>query len=103
MAVTIDDVRHVAELARLGLDPERARSLVTELNSILGHMEALSKVDTAGVEPTAGVGASGTPLRAAGGAPPPLARSPEAFAPAMRDGFFVVPRLSTHEATEGEA
>jgi aspartyl-tRNA(Asn)/glutamyl-tRNA(Gln) amidotransferase subunit C len=103
MAVTIEDVRHVAELAHLGLDPERARSLVTELNSILGHMEALSKVDTAGVEPTSGVGASGTPLRADAGRPPPLARAPEAFAPAMRDGFFVVPRLSTHEASEGEA
>jgi aspartyl-tRNA(Asn)/glutamyl-tRNA(Gln) amidotransferase subunit C len=101
MAVTIDDVRHVAELARLGLDPERARGLVTELNSILGHMEALSKVDTAGVEPTAGVGASGTPLRADSGPPPPLARAPQAFAPAMRDGFFIVPRLSTHEAAEG--
>jgi aspartyl-tRNA(Asn)/glutamyl-tRNA(Gln) amidotransferase subunit C len=102
MAVTIDDVRHVAELARLGLDPDRARSLVTELNGILGHMEALSKVDTAGVEPTAGVGASGTPLRADAGSPPPLARAPQAFAPAMRQGFFVVPRLSTHEAAEGE-
>jgi aspartyl-tRNA(Asn)/glutamyl-tRNA(Gln) amidotransferase subunit C len=102
MAVTIDDLQHVAELARLGLDPERARSLVKELNSILGHMDALAKVDTAGVEPTAGVGASGTPLRADVGLPPPLARAPEAFAPAMRDGFFVVPRLSTHEAAEGE-
>jgi aspartyl/glutamyl-tRNA(Asn/Gln) amidotransferase C subunit len=57
MAVTIDDVRHIAELARLGLDPHRARSLVAELNTILGHMEELSKVDTAGVEPTSGVGA----------------------------------------------
>lgn len=102
MAVTIDDVRHIADLARLGLDPERARKLVAELNAILGHMEALSKVDTAGVEPTAGVGASGTPLRTDAGAPPRLARSPQAFAPAMRDGFFVVPRLSTHEAAEAD-
>ena len=57
MAVTIEDVRHIAELSRLGLDAERARALVAELNTILGHMEALSKVDTAGVEATAGVGA----------------------------------------------
>ena len=100
MAVTIDDVRHIAELARLGLDAERARLLVAELNTILGHMDALSKVDTAGVEPTVGVGATGTPLRADAGQPPPLARTPEAFAPAMRDGFFVVPRLGTHEKAE---
>ena len=102
MAVTIDDVRHIAELARLGLDAERARLLVAELNTILGHMDALSKVDTAGVEPTVGVGATGTPLRADAGQPPPLARTPEAFAPAMRDGFFVVPRLGTHETVEGD-
>jgi aspartyl-tRNA(Asn)/glutamyl-tRNA(Gln) amidotransferase subunit C len=101
--VTIDDVRHVAELARLGLDAERARSLVAELNTILGHMEALSKVETTGVEPTIGVGAAGTPLRADAGGPPGLARAPAAFAPAMRDGFFVVPRLSTHETPEAGA
>ena len=100
MPVTIDDVRHVAELARIGLDPERARLLVAELNTILGHMDVLSKVDTAGVEPTIGVGATGTPLRADVGAPPRLARTPDAFAPAMRDGFFVVPRLGTHETSE---
>jgi aspartyl-tRNA(Asn)/glutamyl-tRNA(Gln) amidotransferase subunit C len=100
VAVTIDDVRHIAELARLGLDAERARLLVAELNTILGHMDALSKVDTAGVEPTVGVGATGTPLRADAGPPPPLARTPEAFAPAMRDGLFVVPRLGTHEKAE---
>jgi aspartyl-tRNA(Asn)/glutamyl-tRNA(Gln) amidotransferase subunit C len=103
MAVTVEDVRHMAELARLGLDANRERSLVAQLNTILEHMEALSNVDTAGVEATVGVGASGTPLRADTGAPPPLARTPEAFAPAMRDGFFVVPRLSTHETTEAGA
>ena len=102
MAVTVEDLRHIAELARLGLDPERTRSLVSELNTILSHMEALSNVDTAGVEPTAGVGASGTPLRADAGAPPRLVRAPQAFAPAMREGFFVVPRLATHQAASGD-
>ena len=30
----------------------------------------------------------------------PLERPREAFAPQMRDGFFLVPRLSTHEDPE---
>jgi aspartyl-tRNA(Asn)/glutamyl-tRNA(Gln) amidotransferase subunit C len=37
------------------------------------------------------------PLRADGGPPYPLAHPRETFAPEMRDGFFLVPRLSTHE------
>ncbi|MGE5730671.1 MAG: Asp-tRNA(Asn)/Glu-tRNA(Gln) amidotransferase subunit GatC [Gemmatimonas sp.] len=100
MAVTLDDVRHIAGLARLGLTDERAQSLVAELNTILEHMDVLSKVDTTEIEPVAGVGAAGLPLRSDVGPPIPLAREREAFAPSMRDGFFLVPRLSTHEDPE---
>lgn len=100
MAVTIDDVRHIASLARLGLTAERATTLVAELNTILGHMDALSRVDTGGVQEAIGVGARGLPVRADGGAPIPLERTLAAFAPAVRDGFFLVPRLSTHESPE---
>jgi aspartyl-tRNA(Asn)/glutamyl-tRNA(Gln) amidotransferase subunit C len=101
VAVTIDDVRHIASLARLGLTEPRAAAIVNELNTILGHMDALGKVDTAGVQEAIGVGAEGLPVRADAGPPFPLARSHDAFAPSLRDGFFLVPRLSTHESTEG--
>jgi len=100
VAVTIDDVKHVAALARLGLTDERAAALVQEMNIILGHMDALSAVDTAGVDAVAGVGAGGLPVRADGGPPMPLARSLDAFAPSVRDGFILVPRLSTHDSAE---
>ena len=49
MAVTLDDVRHIAALARLGLSEDRAASLVAELNTILEHMDVLSKIDTTGI------------------------------------------------------
>ena len=100
MAVTIDDVRHIATLARLGLSEPRAAALVNELNTILGHMDALTKVDTAGVQEAIGVGAEGLPVRSDSGPPYPLARSLDAFAPSVRDGFLLVPRLSTHESAE---
>ena len=100
MAVTLDDVKHVASLARLGLSEERARALVAELNTILAHMDVLSRVDTSGVEEVVGVGAAGTPLRSDAGPATPLARPIADFAPAERDGFFLVPRLSTHEDAE---
>jgi len=100
VSVTLDDVRHIAALARLGLTDERAQSLVAELNTILEHMDVLSKVDTKGVEPVAGIGAAGLPLRPDVGPPISLAHERESFAPSMRDGLFLVPRLSTHEDPE---
>ena len=38
--VTLADVRHVAQLARLGLNDDRAGELVPDINTILEHMEA---------------------------------------------------------------
>ena len=99
MSVSQDDVRHIAALARLGLDAERVPALVAELNGILAHMDVLSKVDTSVVDAVEGVGTGGMPLREDGGEPYPMARPREAFAPEMRDGFFLVPRLATHVAS----
>ena len=97
MAVTLDDVRHIASLARLELEESRAVALVGELNGILEHMEVLSRVDTGSVDAIGAVGLAAAPQRADAGPPIPLARQIDAFAPRPRDGFFLVPRLSTHE------
>jgi aspartyl-tRNA(Asn)/glutamyl-tRNA(Gln) amidotransferase subunit C len=95
--VTREDVLHIAELARLGVDAARADELTKELSAILSHMEVLSQVDTGTVPPTAGVGAGGTPLRPDVGVPALMSGTLASFAPKMRDGFFIVPRLATHE------
>lgn len=98
MAVSESDVRHIAGLARLGLEPARIPSLVGELNTILSHMDALSRVKTEGVLEATGVGTGGMPLRDDTGPKIPLERPLEAFAPQVKDGFILVPRLATHEA-----
>jgi aspartyl-tRNA(Asn)/glutamyl-tRNA(Gln) amidotransferase subunit C len=104
VSVTREDLLRVAELARLGVGDARADELTKELSSILSHMEVLSKVDTSTVPGTAGVGAGGTPLRADVGVPCAIIGEVAAIAPAMRDGFFIVPRLATHEdPTESSA
>ncbi|MCL2324850.1 MAG: Asp-tRNA(Asn)/Glu-tRNA(Gln) amidotransferase subunit GatC [Actinomycetia bacterium] len=51
MALTQEEVRHVALLARLKLADEQVATLQTELNSILGHIDQISQLDLAGVEP----------------------------------------------------
>lgn len=101
-AVTVQDVRHVAMLARLGVTEQRAQELTKDLNTILAHMEVLSRVDTKGVEDASGVDAAGMRLRGDHGPSIPLGEPPEGFAPQMREGFFVVPRLSTHDDAQHE-
>jgi aspartyl-tRNA(Asn)/glutamyl-tRNA(Gln) amidotransferase subunit C len=98
VAVTRADVLHVAQLARLGVDPDRIASLVSELNGILEHMEVLGAVETGGRMGDGGRGTTATAMRSdVGGTSVPLATLREEFAPLMRDGFFLVPRLATHE------
>lgn len=97
MAVTHEDVRHVAELARLAVEETRLDHLVSELNGILGHMDVLSQVDTKAIEQTILTPTASTPLRSDSSGPIPLQLPRETFAPAMRDGFFIVPRLASHE------
>ena len=103
MAVTREDVEHVAHLARLALDQGLVPELVAQLNGILQHMEVLSQLDTTGVVATTGVGEAGLPLREDDGEQIPLLLPREAFAPGMRDGFFVVPRLASHEDADETA
>ena len=101
MAVSESDVLHVAALARLTIDPARLPSLVRELNGILEHMDELSAVKTGDGGRVTGDDA--TPLRSdAGGVSVPITIPRDAFAPLMRDGFFLVPRLATHE-DQGES
>jgi aspartyl-tRNA(Asn)/glutamyl-tRNA(Gln) amidotransferase subunit C len=98
MAVSASDVLHVASLARLAIDPARLPSLVVELNGILAHMEELGRVDVGPSTADGGDPATATPVRSdADGESVALALPREDFAPAMRDGFFLVPRLATHE------
>jgi aspartyl-tRNA(Asn)/glutamyl-tRNA(Gln) amidotransferase subunit C len=99
MPIGPDDVRHVAALARLAVPESRIPELVAQLNGILSHMDALGHVDTSGVTSAAGAAAAAMPLRADVGPPIPLAHPLASFAPQMRDGFFLVPRLATHEGS----
>ena len=53
MALTPDEVRHIATLARLALSEEETERYRVQLSAILEHFEALKEIDTADVPPTA--------------------------------------------------
>lgn len=55
MSVTPDQVRHIANLARISMSEEELERLVPELNNILDWVEQLGEVDTEGVEPLTAV------------------------------------------------
>jgi aspartyl-tRNA(Asn)/glutamyl-tRNA(Gln) amidotransferase subunit C len=98
-AVSIDVVRRVAALARLGVTDETATGLVRDLNAILHHMAVLSDVNVGAATPPDEVGQE-IRLREDRIGSVPLMLPLEAFAAEMREGFFVVPRLASHEDSE---
>jgi aspartyl-tRNA(Asn)/glutamyl-tRNA(Gln) amidotransferase subunit C len=53
--VSLDQVRHVADLANLELTAEELPRLARDLNAILGHIAQLNELDTTEVPPMAQV------------------------------------------------
>ena len=50
--ITTDDVRHLAQLSNLQLADDEVENLRGDLENIVGYIEQLGELDTAGVEPT---------------------------------------------------
>jgi len=55
-AVSLEDVRRVAELANLELTADEEPRMQRDLNAILEYVEQLNELETSGVEPMAHVG-----------------------------------------------
>lgn len=52
MALTSDQIRHVAALARVALTPEELERYRSQMEVILDNFRVLQEVDTEGVPPT---------------------------------------------------
>ncbi|MBK5092150.1 MAG: Asp-tRNA(Asn)/Glu-tRNA(Gln) amidotransferase subunit GatC [Actinobacteria bacterium] len=52
MAISIEDVEHVARLARLKLTEEEKETYRRQLSDVLEHARKISEVDTSDVPPT---------------------------------------------------
>jgi aspartyl-tRNA(Asn)/glutamyl-tRNA(Gln) amidotransferase subunit C len=91
--ITVDQVRHVARLARLELSSAEEQSLQADLSAILTYVDKLNELDTAKVEPTAQVGEIGTPMREDEITNRPAPEEMLANAPARSGRFFKVPKI----------
>jgi aspartyl-tRNA(Asn)/glutamyl-tRNA(Gln) amidotransferase subunit C len=52
MSITVKDVEHVANLARLDLSEAEKATFTEQLNAILKYADKLNELDTTDVEPT---------------------------------------------------
>jgi aspartyl-tRNA(Asn)/glutamyl-tRNA(Gln) amidotransferase subunit C len=91
MAISREEVEHVAYLARLGLTEDEKTTLQEQLSAILDYMRAINELDTSQIPPTAQV----IPLRNVMRADEPQpSLSPDQVlenAPDREGGFFRVP------------
>lgn len=93
MRLSTEEVEHIALLSRLELSEAERERAQNELSQILGYFEALSELDTTGVEPTMHALPVRNVLRR-DEVRPGLSRD-EALqnAPEQADGMFQVPRV----------
>ena len=93
MKITREDVRRVAELARLELAPDEEAALAGDLGAILGYVEKLAELDVSGVPPTAHVLDVGGVFREDRVDNAPNVERLLANAPDRWQGFFRVPKI----------
>ena len=97
MTLSRDDVRHVARLARLGLEPGEEDFYAGQLSAILQHIDRLRELDTEAIPPTAQVVTIESRLRADEARPGLSQAEALANAPEARDGYFVVKAIQEAE------
>ncbi len=91
--ISREEVERIAALARLSLSNDEAERMATELDTILGYVETLAEVDTAGIAPTSHVIPLPTPLREDRGGPSLDPELAVANAPEREGTAFVVPKV----------
>jgi aspartyl-tRNA(Asn)/glutamyl-tRNA(Gln) amidotransferase subunit C len=97
MPLVPDDVRRIAHLARLELQPAEEQAMLSQLNGFFAIVEQMSAVETTGVEPLY------TPLAAVQTAALRLREdvvtesdqrvANQMSAPAVEDGLYLVPKV----------
>ena len=91
--ITLEQVRHIALLARLELTGNEEQRMLGDLEEMLEYVDKLNQLDTSSVEPTAQVGDIGAAMR---DDVVTNAAAPDAIlanAPAAREQMFRVPKI----------
>ncbi len=91
--ITIKEVEHVANLARLEFNEEEKKKLAQQLAKILDYIDQLNKLDTTNVEPTSHVIPVKNVVRPDVVKPSLSKEEALSNAPSNLDGLFEVPKI----------
>jgi aspartyl-tRNA(Asn)/glutamyl-tRNA(Gln) amidotransferase subunit C len=97
MSLSDDQVRRLARLARIGIRPGESTAVIERLNRVLGLIDQLKAVDTAGIEPMAhpldALLPQGQRLRRDEVTETDQRELYQSVAPAVQEGLYVVPKV----------
>ena len=93
MSLSTDDVRKIADLARIALSDEDTETTRVKLNSVFDLIEKMQAVDTRGVEPMSHPHEAAQRLREDAATEPDCREAFQAVAPATEAGLYLVPRV----------
>ena len=91
MPISVEEVRHIAKLARLKLTPEEEVRYAEQLSAVLDYAARLNDLDTSHISPTSSVLPFDAPLRDDEPRPCPPRERMLSNAPDLEDGMFRVP------------
>jgi aspartyl-tRNA(Asn)/glutamyl-tRNA(Gln) amidotransferase subunit C len=93
MALTLDDVKRVAHLARIAVDEAEAQAVLDQLNGVFLLIAEMRAVDTRGVEPMSHALDATQRLRADAVTEPDQHDLFQAVAPHVEDALYLVPKV----------
>ena len=93
MSLSLDEVRHIAKLARLELAPGELEATQAKLNGIFSLIEEMQAVDTDGVEPMSHPQELAQRLRPDAVTETDHRAAFQAVAPQTEAGLYLVPKV----------
>lgn len=93
MALSLDDVRRIAYLARIDVTDAEAEAVFAKLTGVFGMIGELQKVDTTGVEPMSHAQEFPVRMREDRVTETDRHAAFQALAPDVDSGLYLVPRV----------
>ncbi|HEV3011555.1 MAG TPA: Asp-tRNA(Asn)/Glu-tRNA(Gln) amidotransferase subunit GatC [Burkholderiales bacterium] len=93
MSLSDDQVRRLARLARIAIRPDETEAVLERLNRVLGLVEEMRGIDTAGVEPMAHAQDLIQRLRDDVVTESDRRELYQSVAPAVEGGLYLVPKV----------